>query len=353
MPRPLRIGMIGCGAIAEQHLRAATSLDDVAVVGVCDLSPVTAEWMAERFTTTPYVRHTDLLEQGLDVVHVLTPPSSHVPLARDALAAGAHVLVEKPIAADAAEAAALLDDAAAAGRRVVEHQNYRFNDEVLAVGDLLASGRLGDPLELEVRIALDVTGDDRFANASLTSPVAHLRGGVIRDFLPHMAGLVVLLLGEGPVEVRSARWSNRSGIAGLGADVLDARAETAGGVTVGLSFSAAAKPECFRILLRGTAGLVEVDLFQPYRRVEVARGPQVLSPLLNLVANGSTMVLDAGRGLRSKVLQRGTYHGVPRFLDGFYDAVRHGGPGPLPPDEVLATARLVDALAAGASEGPS
>ena len=358
---PLRTGMIGCGAIAEQHLRAVTSFGDVEVVGVCDLSPVTATWTAERFGTTAFTDHRELLARGLDVVHVLTPPSSHDALARDAVDAGAHVVVEKPITADADATRALLAYGTSAERLVVEHQNYRFNDGILDLSDLVRSGRLGTIAEIEVRIALDVTGDDRFANPSLPSPVRHLRGGVIRDYLPHECGLALALADAAgaavdtpsrPINVRHAAWSLRSGIEPLGCDELHSVADV-DGIAVQIRFSAATRPDGFRVLVRGSSGTAEVDLFQPFRQVEVARGPNVLSPLLNLIANGAGHVRNAGVGLGKKVLQHGSYHGVPRFLRAFYDSVATGSTPPISIEQIVATARFVDLLAASAPAADS
>lgn len=345
--------MIGCGAIAEQHLRAVATLPEVELVGLCDLSPVTVEWMAGRFGTAAFTDHRELLSRELDVVHVLTPPSSHDALARAALDAGAHVVVEKPMTADAAATAALLAHARERDRLATEHQNYRCNDGTRRLVELVSSGRLGRIVEIEVRLALDVTADDRFANPSLPSPVAHLRGGVIRDFLPHQCGLALELAdaaGAGDeVLVDHARWGLRSGIAALGCDELRADARI-GDIDVVLAFSAATRPDGFRLTVRGTGGTAEVDLFQPYASTEVPRGPRALSPLLSLVANGTGHLRDAAVGLGSKVLQVGPYHGVPRFLAAFYAATRGDGPPPIDDAQILATARFVDALAVAAPE---
>src|SRR3954470_13995264 len=94
----LSAAVIGIGAVAKQHLACLAQLDRARLVGVCDLSPAVAESAAERFGVPGhYAAHRELLaELSPDVVHVTTPAVAHFAIAMDALAAGAHVIVEKP-----------------------------------------------------------------------------------------------------------------------------------------------------------------------------------------------------------------------------------------------------------------
>ena len=91
--------MIGCGAIAREHLTVLAELDNVEIVAVCDISTARAEAAAERFgIARSYTSHQDLLaDLKPDLVHITTPPASHLPIARDCLAAGLNVFCEKPI----------------------------------------------------------------------------------------------------------------------------------------------------------------------------------------------------------------------------------------------------------------
>src|SRR4051812_3837102 len=105
--------VVGVGAVAKQHLACLDQMDAVDVVGVCDLSSAVAESAAERFgVPAPFSDHrTMLAELSPDVVHVTTPPAAHLSVALDALASGAHVIVEKPIVAEADKLEALLGEA--------------------------------------------------------------------------------------------------------------------------------------------------------------------------------------------------------------------------------------------------
>src|SRR6476620_10067799 len=110
LARPTSVAIIGTGAIAKQHLACLRELKTVQVTAVCDLSPSMAQSAASRFNVPRwFTDHRQMLSEARpDVVHVTTPPTSHYRLAKDALAAGAHVLVEKPATVEFAELQDLL-----------------------------------------------------------------------------------------------------------------------------------------------------------------------------------------------------------------------------------------------------
>ena len=115
---PLRAAVIGCGAIAHEHLAFLARSPDAKLVGLCDRSAALAQAACDLYTPAPVFTDAAqmLAEERPDIVHVLTPPQTHDALVRQALAAGAHVICEKPMTGTADETAALLDTAAAAGR---------------------------------------------------------------------------------------------------------------------------------------------------------------------------------------------------------------------------------------------
>ena len=98
MTTTMKAALIGAGHIARQHLACLRELPGVEVSSVCDLSPATAEAAAERFHVPTWFTDSGTMLESIrpDVVHVTTPPTSHFLLAKAALEAGAHVIVEKP-----------------------------------------------------------------------------------------------------------------------------------------------------------------------------------------------------------------------------------------------------------------
>src|ERR1043165_7825944 len=106
----IKVGIVGCGKIADAHASQIQRVKGCEIVGVCDKEPLMARQLFERF---PIKRHfsevADLLDTTKpDVVHITTPPQSHFSLAKVCLEAGCHVYVEKPFTLDAAEAEQLI-----------------------------------------------------------------------------------------------------------------------------------------------------------------------------------------------------------------------------------------------------
>lgn len=318
----------------------------IELVGVCDRSPAAVEWTAQRYATRPFTDHRTLLaETAPDVVHVLTPPSSHRALADDALAAGAHVIVEKPVASSLPELEAMLALAARHDRMLIENHNYRFNDQMLAIASMVATGDLGDVVGVDVLLALDIAKSKLMG---VGNPTAHLAGGAVRDFLTHLTYLALAPFGDAPVGAVDARWWNRTGNAHVGMDELDARVEVGTGVA-SIRFSGRVAPDCFRVWVRGTKGTVETDLYQPFLRVETRRGPAPLSPVIGHGVNGVSLAASSVRNLRDKILQRTPYHGLWALLERFYDSVLDGTPAPVTAADVLRTNALIDRIVADAS----
>ena len=127
----LRVGVVGCGLITQlAHLPALTALRErFEVTALADPSARTREEIARRHgVARAYARHEELLERGgVDAVLVASPNGTHAQVALDALAAGAHVLVEKPLCLTVADAELIAGRAAAAGRVVQVGYMKRFD----------------------------------------------------------------------------------------------------------------------------------------------------------------------------------------------------------------------------------
>jgi len=148
--RPLRILQVGLGAWGRDWAsRVLPGVPGVELAGGVDPEP-TARKLAREVVGLPASRILARLEEGLstvepDAVLVTTLLPGHVPVARAALEAGKHVLVEKPFAPSVAEARGLVELAAERGLTLMVSQNYRYFPAVLAVAKLVRDGELGQP----------------------------------------------------------------------------------------------------------------------------------------------------------------------------------------------------------------
>ena len=123
MEKKLKIGIIGCGGIANgKHMPALKRIKEVEMVAFCDIIPERAEKAANKFGTPDAKVYTDykelLKDKSIDVVHVLTPNREHSFITVDALESGKHVMCEKPMAINSAEAQKMLDAARRTGKKL-------------------------------------------------------------------------------------------------------------------------------------------------------------------------------------------------------------------------------------------
>jgi predicted dehydrogenase len=144
MGQPLRAAIAGAGFIGAVHARSAR-LAGARVVGVSASSPAHAEQAARELGIGRAFASSEELVQAddVDVVHVCTPNHLHLPLAEAALAAGKHVICEKPLALDAAGARQLVDAAAEAGRQAAVPFVYRYYPTVREARERIRTGASG------------------------------------------------------------------------------------------------------------------------------------------------------------------------------------------------------------------
>lgn len=357
--RPLRAAVVGSGAISKEHLTFLSGrshsvgdvTDLVELIAVCDLSRVAADHAAAEYRAPrSYTDITTMLAaEELDVVHVLTPPASHVALVSLSLGAGVDVICEKPITSSAAELEKLLAVAQRNDRSVMESHNYRFNDGYLAIRQAVDDGRLGRLTEVDIRICLPVADPaGRFGDPNLPSPIHRMPAGVLHDFTTHFAYLLLGLTGDVKFGRVAAAWSNHSALPHFRFDDLDALlvGQGPGGpVHARLRFDAGSAPDAFSLTVRGTRGWMETDFFQPHLRTVVPRpGGAQLSPIVNHLANGFGLVRDGVTNFGRKLLQQTPYHGLHRMLEETYRALSLGAPLPVSAGDMLGAARLVDHL---------
>ena len=145
----LRVGIIGCGGIANgKHMPSLAKVNECEMVAFCDIVPERAEAAKVKFGTADAKAYTDykelLADKSIDVVHVLTPNIDHSYITVDALEAGKHVMCEKPMAINSAEAKKMLDAAKRTGKKLTIGYQNRQRDDALFIKQMCDNGELGD-----------------------------------------------------------------------------------------------------------------------------------------------------------------------------------------------------------------
>jgi predicted dehydrogenase len=343
--RPTRAAVVGAGRIANEHLTAIDAFRGAQLVAVCDANRTLAEVMATRYGGVAYDDLGELLTRAqADVLHVLTPPHLHVPMAMAALDAGLHVIVEKPMALEREGRERLLAAAARSGRLLVEDHNYRFNRPMLQLEHDLAAGHLGSLVDVAVEIVMPLGAGSRYGDRNLPSPSHRMPAGFIHEFITHLAYLAVTLLPDAAVV--EARWARRLDWHPSPYDELDATLRSRG-VTGRLRFSSLGPRSLITVRATGTQGQAEAEMILGTYRVErpLAVGDQLSPPVNALLAGART----AGRGIgyvADRLRGRTAYEGLHELVRRFHRAVGTGSSPPLRPDDLRRTGDLVDDLVA-------
>ena len=137
----IRVGVIGVGHLGYHHARNYASLPGVSLVGVVDADRMRGEKASGDFGVPWHANVQELLAGGVDAVSVAAPTTAHCPITLDLLKAGVDVLVEKPIAANTAEAREIVAVAARNGRILQVGHIERFNGAVMALAEAVRDPR--------------------------------------------------------------------------------------------------------------------------------------------------------------------------------------------------------------------
>ncbi|MDZ6245703.1 Gfo/Idh/MocA family oxidoreductase [Klebsiella pneumoniae] len=148
--KKLRIGFVGCGGIANQkHFPALSKLSDkVEMVAFCDIVVERARNAAEKYGSADAKYYEDykqlLLDESIDVVHVLTPNISHSEITVASLESGKHVMCEKPMAINSAEAKKMIDARDRTGKILSIGYQNRFRHDSLVLKNACEEEELGE-----------------------------------------------------------------------------------------------------------------------------------------------------------------------------------------------------------------
>lgn len=149
--RPVKLGIVGLGAIGRSHLRSLAQADFVEIAGLADTDETRLAWIRARFPYKTYPDHHALLHDSrCEALLIATPHPFHAPIACDAAAAGVHVLTEKPMAVTVVEADRMIEAAERAGVLLGVMYQRRLEPANLKAKEIVESGVLGEVWEFDV-----------------------------------------------------------------------------------------------------------------------------------------------------------------------------------------------------------
>jgi predicted dehydrogenase len=321
----LRAGIAGAGLMGRWHAHAVKRVGG-AVAAVMDIDLQTARRLASKYPgAKSFFNFEQMLNRGeINVLHVCTPASTHYALAEQAIEAGLHLIIEKPLTPSAADTESLYDQAAYRGVLLCPVHQFVFQDGIRNAKALLP--RIGRLVHLE----------GTFCSAGGTGlPRAQL-DAIVADILPHPLSLMQVFL---PTGLGEHDWVTLRPVHGE----LRVHGEVSG-ISLSIFISMNARPtECsFKIF--GTDGAIHLDLFHGFAFMEpgkVSRARKITHPYDLAFRRG----LAASVNLGKRFLRREpAYPGLRRLISSFYQAVQTNAVPPLASKDTITIARIRERL---------
>lgn len=319
----MRLAVIGAGAGVFTMHRPALDGPHIEVVGLSDVVEEPARSRARDLGCPFFANHRVMLSATTpDAVTILAPHPFHAPLALDALRAGAHVLVEKPIAVQVSEADAMIEMAARIERLLAVNLQQRARAEVRTARALIQSGRLGQIQRVEMTATWTRTAA-YYALASWRGTWRGEGGGVLMNQAPHTLDVLCHLLGQ---PSRVVAWNRTLFHAIETEDTSQAMLEWPNGAQGTLLVSTAQAGEPERLEIVGTRGALllqrgqlsfseaQADLLEfmrdsdnPFGKLAYEPRPVELEPgtgdhraiydnLVRAIADGTPLIADGAQG---------------------------------------------------------
>lgn len=349
----LKIGIVGCGKIADGHVEEIQKLPELArVVGVCDREPIMAEQIAMRYGIGYHTSDVDrlLAEQKPDVLHITTPPASHLPLARQAIDAGCHVYVEKPMTLSLADTKALVEHAEKAKKKVTIGYTYLFDPPALEMRRLISEGLLGEIVHVESFYGYNLSG--AYGAAILGDPnhwVLRLPGQLLHNNIDHLLNKVLEFVDEDEpslVARGSVRRKTRFG------DARDAMFDElrllidGARTTVYGTFSSHIRPAGHFARVYGTKNTAHVDYLA--RTVTLESSGSLPSAIGRLVPAFEMAAQFAKAGARNVgKFARSEFHffsGLSYLIRAFYESILNDGPLPISTRDIIRVSAMLDEI---------
>lgn len=314
-----RVGLVGAGYVSEFHIKALKRLSNVRLVGITDLDMARAKATAQSFGIAAFPSLKVMAAEGLDAVHVLTPPSGHVAIALEALSLGCHVLVEKPLATSVEDCDRLIAESQARGLRVCVNHSLLGDPFVKRALALVKSGAIGDVLAVDY---LRSSNYPPYRGGLL--PLHYREGGYpFRDLGAHALYLLPEFLGS--IEDVHAEF-RASGVKDsdpdLHFDEWRALVRCAKG-TGNIQLSWNVKPMQHQLIIQGTRGTLRADLFAMYltrrRHTPLPKAiERVVNALTESISSAVQLTWNAALFIAGQIQP---YQGLHNFVQSFYESL--------------------------------
>lgn len=336
------VGIVGYGLAGRSfHAPFIDAVDGLRITAIATSHPDRrAQAIAEHPDAEVVATADDLLERGdVEAVVVAAPNQYHVPIGIRALRAGRHVVVDKPIAMDVPEAAALIDAADRERRVLTVYQNRRWDGDFQTVRSLVDEDALGPIDSLEARF-------ERWSPVGVEwREVAEEAGGPLRDLGSHLVDQSLILFG--PASRVYAQMDRRRRDSAVD-DAVFVAIDHADGVRSRLWMSLIAVRTGPRLRIRGLAGEYLKEHLDP-QEAQLLEGMRPGASGFGKEPQERWGEIQAADGsTRAVPTKAGDYR---RFYELFRDAVRGEGERPVDPIDSVRVLRVIEAAERSARTG--
>jgi predicted dehydrogenase len=340
----LNVVLVGCGKVADQHVGEIQKLRNARMVGVCDQEPLMAEQLAFRYGISKHYSDFDrmLEETKPDVVHVTTPPRTHLHFATKALDAGCHIFVEKPLALDSKDAQYLIDYTLRKDRKMTIGYTYYFDPIARSLRKMVRDDIIGDVVHVESFFGYDLSGP--FGQPVLQDVehwVRHLPGGLVHNVIDHILSKIIEFIPDQELQIYVSAWE-RSGLLGLPDELrmIVRGRETSGYAT----FSSHSKPLTHSLTVFGSKNTVHLDFVGGCITFETSPSLPAALGRLSCAFDQAKQYLIQGASnvIRFAKSEYQYFAGLNFLMSSFYDSIIENRPVPISYAYILRVCRLMD-----------
>ena len=340
-----KVALVGCGEIADAHLKELKKMASIELVAVCDLFEYLLRETAQRFAIPKYyLDYTEMLVSSQpDVVHICTPPRTHFELAKTALDHGSHVYVEKPVTLTLAETDVLLEMADKMGLAVCAGHNRIFDTTYLRAKKLIDDGTIGELVHMETHYGYSLnTPIGQQIKSNPEHWITQLPGQLFQNNISHSLSMIGQFIGSAPeVHALATDLRNNGAIKDeLRVSILGERC------TAQLVFTSNATPMMHIIRFYGTQKYLEYDMLQKTLIVKAPQGlPGVFGNLKSTFNSARQYIAHGFRNFgRFAVGREQFFTGMQILFDSFYTALRKGEPLPVSHDDLRLVSYMMEEI---------
>jgi len=348
----IKVGIIGCGKIADAHAEQIQRIDGAQIVGVCDKEILMAKQLYERFDIKSYYDDLgQLLEVARpDVVHITTPPQSHFDLGMLCLEAGCHIYMEKPFTVSAEEAAKMISFATEKKLKITVGHDYQFTHAKRRMRELIKNGYLGGtPVHMESYHCYEL-GSESYARALLGDKkhwVRMLPGTLMHNNISHGISSIAEFLSSSMPKVIAYGYSSPLLKNMHETDIIDeARVIISENecTSAYFTFSSQMRPVLHQFRIYGPKNALIVDHDQQ-TCIKVS-GEKYKSYLEKFVPPVLFAKQYAANTLNNmKLFLKKDFHmksGMKYLIEAFYGSILENAPLPISYKEIILTATIMD-----------